>query len=67
MCPSQRDADQHGVVVGMLKAEIKALDALDRDLGFKLDGILRDDEWLYDHFLDIAVYSLLASEWKEIR
>ena len=36
-------------------------------LGFKLDGILRDEEWLYDHFHDIAVYSLLASEWKEIR
>ena len=41
--------------------------AIPERLGFKLDGILRDEEWLYDHFHDIAVYSLLASEWKEIR
>ncbi|PFV56899.1 GNAT family N-acetyltransferase [Bacillus cereus] len=41
--------------------------AIPERLGFKLDGVLRDEEWLYDHFHDIAVYSLLASEWKEIR
>ena len=39
--------------------------AIPERLGFKLDGILRDEEWLYDHFHDIAVYSLLASEWKD--
>ncbi|MDR4191123.1 GNAT family N-acetyltransferase, partial [Bacillus pseudomycoides] len=36
-------------------------------LGFKLDGVMRDEEWVYDHFHDLTVYSLLASEWKEIR
>ncbi|OOG91221.1 GNAT family N-acetyltransferase [Bacillus pseudomycoides] len=41
--------------------------AIPERLGFKLDGVMRDEEWLYDHFHDLAVYSLLASEWKEIR
>lgn len=32
-------------------------------LGFKLEGIARQSEWLYDHFVDWASYSMLASEW----
>ncbi|MEY8349043.1 GNAT family protein [Bacillus cereus] len=39
--------------------------AIPERLGFKLDGILRDEAWMYDHFQDLAVYSLLASEWKK--
>lgn len=34
-------------------------------LGFKLDGILRQREWLYDHFVDHAVYSMTKSEWEK--
>jgi ribosomal-protein-serine acetyltransferase len=33
-------------------------------LGFKLEGIQREAEWLYDHFVNLKVYSLLAAEWK---
>lgn len=33
-------------------------------LGFKEEGIARDSEWLYDHFVDHAVYSLLEGELK---
>ena len=33
-------------------------------LGFKLEGIARQSEWLYDHFVDWALYSMLALEWK---
>lgn len=32
-------------------------------LGFKLEGINRQAEWLYDHYVDHAVYGLLAKEW----
>jgi ribosomal-protein-serine acetyltransferase len=30
-------------------------------LGFKKEGILRSNEWLYDHFVDHIVYSKLAN------
>ncbi|AIF42818.1 GNAT family N-acetyltransferase [Virgibacillus sp. SK37] len=33
-------------------------------LGFRQDGILRDAEYLYDHFHDCVLYSMLAKEWK---
>jgi ribosomal-protein-serine acetyltransferase len=33
-------------------------------LGFTLEGIAREAEWLYDHFVDWAVYSMLARDWK---
>ncbi len=32
-------------------------------LGFKEEGIIRQPEWLYDHFVDHVVYGMLASEW----
>jgi len=31
-------------------------------LGFKLEGIHRQAEWLYDHFIDLACYAMLASD-----
>lgn len=33
-------------------------------LGFKLEGIKRDSEWLTNRFADHALYSILAHEWK---
>lgn len=33
-------------------------------LGFVQEGTLRDAEWLYDHFVDHAAYSLLQRDWK---
>jgi len=35
--------------------------------GMHFDGILRQREWLYDHYVDHAVYSLLASEFATLR
>ena len=31
-------------------------------LGFRLEGIEREAEWLYDHFVDLARYSILRRE-----
>ncbi len=39
--------------------------AIPERLGFMMDGVLRDAEWLYDHFVDHAFYTLLRSEWKD--
>jgi len=33
-------------------------------VGMRYEGVLRQREWLYDHFVDHASYSLLASEWE---
>ncbi len=33
-------------------------------LGFKLEGIARGSERLHDSFRDLAVYAMLADEWK---
>jgi ribosomal-protein-serine acetyltransferase len=36
-------------------------------LGFRREGIVRQAEWLYDHFVDHVVYATLASEWQTRR
>jgi ribosomal-protein-serine acetyltransferase len=38
--------------------------AIPERLGFRQEGIIRQAEWLYDHFVDLVVYGMLADEWK---
>jgi len=38
--------------------------AVPERLGLNCEGIARDSEWLYDHFVDHAVYAAIATEWK---
>jgi ribosomal-protein-serine acetyltransferase len=38
--------------------------AIPERLGFRLEGILRCNEFLYNRYVDHAVYGLLASEWR---
>jgi ribosomal-protein-serine acetyltransferase len=35
-------------------------------LGFVQEGILREAEWLYDHYVDLVVYSMLKCDWKTL-
>jgi ribosomal-protein-serine acetyltransferase len=37
--------------------------AIAERLGFTQEGILREAEWLYDHYVDLVVYSMLKSQW----
>ena len=37
--------------------------AIHERLGFVKEGIIREAEWLYDHFVDHVVYGVLAREW----
>lgn len=34
-----------------------------KTLGYTYEGTQRQAEWLYDHFVDLEVYSMLAAEW----
>ena len=34
-------------------------------LGFTEEGIIRQAEWLHDHFIDLVIYGMLASEWRD--
>ena len=36
--------------------------AIPERLAFSQEGVARDGEWLYDHFVDLAVYSKLRSD-----
>lgn len=33
-------------------------------LGFRQEGLLREAEWLYDRWVDHALYAMLAHEWR---
>ena len=37
--------------------------AIPRRLGFQYEGIVKQGEWLYDHFVDLNVFGMLASDW----
>jgi ribosomal-protein-serine acetyltransferase len=39
--------------------------AIPERLGFVKEGVVRQAEWLYDHFVDHIIYGMLASEWKK--
>ena len=37
--------------------------AIPERLGFKEEGLIRDAEWLYDHYVDHIVYGMLEPDW----
>ena len=37
--------------------------ALAERLGFHFEGVAREAEWLYDHYVDLAIYGILRHEW----
>jgi ribosomal-protein-serine acetyltransferase len=38
--------------------------AIPERLGFRQEGVLREAFWLYDRYVDVVVYGLLAEEWR---
>lgn len=52
----------HRIEVHIAK-ENDASSAIPIKLGFQKEAVLREAEWLNDHFTDLEIYSILADEW----
>ncbi len=51
----------HRIIIRAAVGNTKSRAVADR-LGFSFEGIAREEEFLYDHYVDIAYYSMLAHE-----
>ncbi|HXH75872.1 MAG TPA: GNAT family protein [Bacteriovoracaceae bacterium] len=47
----------------MCATENAASQSIPVKLGFKREGILENNEWLYDHHVDHQVFSMLSEDW----
>ncbi len=73
MTASCRTVVRHAFeVLGLHRIEIRcAVDngrsrAIPERLGFTLEGVRRDAEWLYDRHVDLAIYGLLRREFEPV-
>jgi len=41
--------------------------AIPQRLDFKFEGVVKQGEWLYDHFVDLFLYGMSASDWEKQR
>ena len=41
--------------------------AIPERLHFVKEGVIKDGEWLYDHFVDLVLYRMLVHEWHNVR
>lgn len=58
-------------ILGLHKIEIRCATgntqscAIPQRLGFAHEGVIRQAQWLYTHYVDLALYGLLISEWRQ--
>ncbi|MDL4839468.1 GNAT family N-acetyltransferase [Aquibacillus rhizosphaerae] len=52
----------HRIEIQCATNNLKSI-SIPKRLGFEEEGIKRDGQWLYDHFVDLVTFSLLRSDW----
>ena len=57
-----REQDCNRVILQCAVGNLKSRAVAER-LGFAQEGVLREAEWLYDHYVDLVVYSMLKRVW----
>ncbi len=58
-----RDYGLHRIVIQCATGNQRS-SAVARRLGFTEEGILKEAEWLFDHWVDLRVFSMLEQHWK---
>ena len=55
----------HRIIIHCAVGNVKSR-AIPERLQFVQEGVLREAEWLYDHYVDLAIYSMLKSNWQNL-
>lgn len=58
-----RDYGLHRIVIRCATGNSRSA-AVARRLGFTEEGILKEAEWLFDHWVDLRVFGMLEQHWK---
>ena len=60
------DLNLHRFVLEAAVENIPSCEIADR-IGMRLEGVTKDREWLYDHYVDAKLYAITKPEWDQKR
>ena len=60
------DLNLHRFVLEAAVDNVASCEVAER-IGMRLEGITKDREWLYDHYVDAKLYAITKPEWDERR
>lgn len=57
-----KELELHRIEIQCAEGNVRSR-AIPERLGFKIEGTIRESEYLYDHYVSHKVYGMLRSEW----